>query len=275
VFDLSQIEARMVAWLAGQRDVLDVFARGDDVYVWTASLIGLPSRQAGKMARLALGFQMGAPKLVATAKKDYGLALSLAEAERFVQGFRDASPRIVELWWAADRAARNALAGFKGSGGRPVTVAINQKLSVTASMSRTGRTLMTLKLPSGRRLYYRNAALEPDPTSSIPGRLAITYDGVDPRTKRWTRARAYGGKLIENATQAAARDVIVEAALRIDEKGLGDLVMSAHDELVEEADMDRAEANVALIEQEIVKRPLWGLDLPVACEGGIRVRYGK
>ena len=85
----------------------------------------------------------------------------------------------------------------------------------------------------------------------------------------------YGGKLTENITQAVARDVIVEAALRVDRADLGDLVLSVHDELVFEVDSEQARRVAPLIQQEIDRRPAWALDLPVASEGGIKTRYGK
>src|SRR4029077_4090793 len=132
----------------------------------------------------------------------------------------------------------------------------------------------TLRLPSGRRLYYRNARIQP--SAWLRGEIA--YDGVDQHTKQWTTLRTYGGKLTENITQAVARDVIVEAALRVDRRGLGDLVLSVHDELVFEIDAGDAESSRKLsheIRQEIDRRPAWALDLPVASEGGIKARYGK
>src|SRR4029077_6535040 len=129
----------------------------------------------------------------------------------------------------------------------------------------------TLRLPSGRRLYYRNARIQP--SAWLRGEIA--YDGVDQHTKQWTTLRTYGGKLVENATQAVARDVIVEAALRVDRRGLGDLVLSVHDELVFETNIESSRKFSHEIRQEIDRRPAWALDLPVASEGGIKTRYGK
>ncbi len=268
IFDLSQIEARVVAWLAGQLDVLEVFARGEDVYVYAQNSLGLNSRLAGKVVTLALGFQMGALKFQATAAAA-GLLLTLDQAQAIVDRWRAKNSRIVALWWSADRAAKEALKVFAQTR-KPVSLAINDKLSISVSASRAGLALMTMKLPSGRRLYYRNACLAQGPKGE-----EIVYDGVDPRTKRWTQVRTYGGKLIENATQGTARDVIVEGALRVDDLGLGELVLSAHDELVEEADTALAQGRAALIKAEIERRPAWALDLPVASEGGVRSRYGK
>ena len=113
VYDLSQIEARVVAWLAGQHDVLQTFARGEDVYTLRrGQAIGSTSRQLGKTTVLGLGFQMGAAKFVDTAAKA-GLMLTLDEAQANVSAWRETNPRIVELWWAADREVKDALQAFR------------------------------------------------------------------------------------------------------------------------------------------------------------------
>lgn len=267
VYDLAQIEARVVAWLAGQYDILAVFARGEDVYSYTQERLRLASRQAGKTTVLGLGFQMGAVKFVDTAAKA-GLTLTLEQSQTIVNRWREANPRIVELWWAADRAVKALLQNFKGA---TTTRAINGKLSATVGLARNKRPLLTLMLPSGRRLYYRSARLEP----GLKGRPEIVYDGVDAITKRWGPVRTYGGKLVENLVQATARDVIVEAALRIDRLELGELVLSVHDELLFEVPLGEAESRARAIGIEIDRRPDWAADLPVASEGAATLRYGK
>jgi DNA polymerase bacteriophage-type len=268
VYDLSQIEARVVAWLAGQTDMLDVFARGEDPYVYTAARVGSSSRQFGKVLVLACGFGMGPGRFQETALV-YGITLTARESEEGVKGWRDANTKIVSLWWRTDRVVKEALRTFKGA--KPVTIEINDKLSVMVSASRTGAALLTIRLPNGRRLYYRNARLVPG------GKYGdeIAYDGVDQKTKQWGTLRTYGGKLVENITQATARDVIVEAALRVDRANLGRLVLSVHDELVFEVPKDEAEGKAPLIQAEINHRPPWAFDLPTASEGGVKHRYGK
>ena len=268
IYDLSQIEARVIAWLGGQKDILDVFAKGEDVYVYTQKALGLPSRQVGKIVVLALGFGMGPDKFMDTALT-YGVTFNAPEAETVVKAWRAKNAKIVSFWYACDRAAKQAVASFQRTRS-PVSIKVNDKLAFTVSLSLTGRPLLTMKLPSGRRLYYRNALVEGEGFDAT-----LSYDGVEPLTKRWTRIRTYGGKLAENATQAIARDVIVEAAVKIDDEELGDLVLSAHDELVEEVDTKDAYERGAKIKSLIETRPSWALDLPVACEGGIRPRYGK
>ena len=266
VRDLSQIEARVIAWLAGQADILEVFKRGEDVYVFTQNKLGLPSRQAGKVVVLGLGFGMGPAHFVDYAASN-GVAITPEESEAIVADWRQANARIVAFWYRLDDTAKGLLRDFKGA---TLTRRINDKIWLTVSLARNGSCLLTMLLSSGRRLYYRNARLVPD-----GGRDAILYDGVDPYTKKWGDIRTWGSKLAENATQATARDVIVEAALRVDKQGLGDLVLSVHDELVFEVDGDLAQARGPQIKLEVDRRPAWAPDLPVASEGSILKRYGK
>ena len=268
VYDLSQIEARVVAWLAGQSDILRVFARGEDVYVHAAAKVGSVNRQLGKVLTLACGYQMGPGRFQETAASPaYKLPLTADEAETAVRSWRESNPKIVDFWWAADRTVKELLSAFTG---HTLNAPINDKVSAAVSRARNGHALLTLLLPSGRRLYYRHARLMPGPT-----RPEIVYSGVDPITKRWGDVRTYGGKIVENITQSVARDCIIEAALRIDDLKLGDLVLSVHDELVFEVPVDEAETRSKAIAVEIDRRPGWALDLPVASSGGVTGRYGK
>jgi DNA polymerase bacteriophage-type len=267
VRDLSQIEARMIAWLAGQTDILDVFGRGDDVYVFTQNKFRLPSRQAGKTVVLGLGFGMGSKHFVDYAAAN-GVTISLTESETIVADWRKANAEIVKFWYRLDDVAKGLLNDFSGATlERPV----NTKIALAVSPARNGTCLLTLLLPSGRRLYYRDARLM---QKADDWRPSIVYQGLDEQ-KRWTDVRTWGSKLAENATQAAARDVIVEAALRIDRKGLGDLALSVHDELIFEVDKAAADLNAGLIRAEVDRRPSWASDLPVMSEGTIVERYGK
>ena len=266
VRDLSQIEARVIAWLAGQGDILDVFARGEDVYVYTQKRLGLANRQSGKTVVLGLGFGMGHVKFVDHAAKD-NVIVSLAQSKIIVDEWRAANSQIQSLWWRMGDVALGLLRDFKGA---MIERAVNAKLTLAVSKARNGSCLMTMLLPSGRRLYFRHARLVYDPDR---GRDAIVYDGVDDKHK-WGSIRTWGAKLAQAATQATARDVIIEAGLRVERKGLGDLVLSVHDELLWEVDDDGL-VSADLIQDEIDARPTWAVDLPVASEGGISYRYGK
>lgn len=270
VYDLSQIEARMVAWLAGQRDILAVFAAGEDVYSYTAEELGLPSRQAGKACVLGLGFGLGKGKFVEFAAT-YGLTYSEAEAADIVSRWRERNSRIVQFWWDTDKAIKEAVRAFNVSN-KPVERAINPRLSVTVSRAKNGSPLMTLLLPSGRRLFYRDIAITLDPETQ---REQVSYSGVDQITKKWGRVRSYGGKWVENATQAAARDVVVGMAMQIEAEGLGRLKLSVHDELIVEVPARDAELIEKRIKTIMNTAPSWAPGLPVAAEGHIMSRYGK
>jgi DNA polymerase bacteriophage-type len=255
--DLAQIEARVVAWLAGQQDILDVFASGDDVYVYTANRIGSDSRQLGKVLVLACGFGMGPPKFQATAQ-GYRLALDAEQSEAAVSGWREANANIVQLWWDVDKAARRIAADDMG----PIRVGF-------LSFYRRGKT-MFMVLPSGRELVYRNIALEADNS----GREGITFDGVHQITKQWGRIRTYGGKLVENATQAVARDVMADALLAFEAEGL-ETVLSIHDEALVEAKIPHAQSTLDLMLRLMRTTPAWAAGLPVNAAGWVGSRYKK
>ena len=271
VRDLSQIEARVIAWLAGQRDILDVFERGqEDIYVHVQKQFGLPSRQSGKTVVLGLGFGMG-PRHFVEYAAGMGVTITPAESEEIVREWRLANGRITSFWYRLDDVAKGVLRAWS-SKRASITQQANPYISFTASTARNGTCLLTMLLPSGRRLYYRNARLAYDPDK---GRESIVYEGVDTYKKKWMDVRTWGSKLAENATQAVARDVIIEAGLRVDRQNLGDLVLSVHDELLWEIDESDVVAVEPFIIAEVNARPVWAPDLPIASEGGVLHRYGK
>ena len=253
-FDFSQIEARVLAWLAGQRDILAVFASGDDVYTWAAAQFGSTDRQLGKVLVLALGFGMGAEKLKETARKAYGVTMTPGQAERFKEGWRRANHHIVRFWYDMENAAKRAILsrGFVSAvGGSGV------------AFTCTARTLQ-MRLPSGRVLYYHQPYIASDTG-------AICYMGPEVGN-RWVLQRTWGGKLAENATQAAARDIMSEAMLRaLRREGLVPC-MTVHDELV--YTIDRAATGWSHLEALMLEAPPWAGGLPLAGEHKIMRRYG-
>jgi DNA polymerase len=269
VFDLSQIEARVLAWMAGQKDVLDVFRRGDDVYQWTADHNGFTgNRTAGKVMVLGLGFGMGHVAFVDFAKT-YGMTLSTIEANDIVTQWRDANRMIRKFWWDLDSAAKSVIRAGRNSS--PISWC---GIRVGLGMDQARQDVLLIELPSGRPLWYRNPRLVPDPVK--PQYEAIEFDGVDQYTKQWKSIRTWGSKLAENITQAVARDVIVDAALRVEHFMRDvDLVLSVHDELVWEVDEDFDESHVTNALWQVIETPLWAGGLPVAAEGGLMDRYGK
>jgi DNA polymerase len=258
-FDFSQIEARVLAWLAGQQDVLAVFASGDDVYVWAAAQFGSSDRQLGKVLILALGFGMGAIKLRETARKAYGVVLTAGEAERFKDGWRRSNPHIVRFWHEMETAAREAILR-RGSGW--VAPAGGSGIAFCC----TGKTLQ-MRLPSGRVLYYHRPRIDFETGS-------IVYWGPEVGN-RWVEQRTWGGKLAENATQAAARDVMSEAMLRAWRRVGVVPCMTVHDELVYPIPAAGVLSKALnILRGLMLEAPPWAGGLPLAGEHKIMRRYG-
>jgi DNA polymerase len=189
------------------------------------------------------------------------LLISKEEATIIVSAWRDANSMTRQFWWDLDAAAKNAIR-------YPTTTMTVRGIQIKTTHS-GGRRVLLIKLPSGRCLWYRNPRLEPDATK--PQYDSIVYDGVDQYTKKWTGIRTWGAKLAENITQAVARDIIIEAALRTNLP----LVLSVHDELLFEVPGSGAEVSFAHALKVIETAPAWAPGLPVKAEGAILDRYGK
>ena len=256
--DLSQIEARVIAWLAGQQDVLDVFESGADIYTYDAKAIGSNDRQLGKVQRLGLGFGMGPDKFIVTAK-GYGITLDKRTAVDVVQGWRANNPHIVQFWWDCDAAAR-AIAN-----GDAQVVDVGP-----LRFQRHGNTML-VRLPSGRHLVYRRIRIEFDKDND---RDAIVYDGMNQYTRQWGPCRTYGGKLAENFTQAAARDVMADALVDMEAGGIP-VVLSVHDEAIAEVPAYAADDTLADMLAVLTKARSWTKGLPIAAAGWTGPRYRK
>ena len=252
-FDFSQIEARVLAWLAGQQDILAVFASGADVYRWAAAQFGSADRQLGKVLVLALGFGMGATKLREQAWASYGVRMTAAAAERFKTAWRQSNSRIVQFWYEMDAAAKQAILDR----GRVVAVS-----GSGVALTCTARTLQ-MRLPSGRVLYYHGARLE-------QGSGSLVYWGTEVGG-RWAEQRTWGGKLAENATQACARDIMAEAMLRAWRRSALVPCMSVHDELVYAVS---PAAPRQQLQDLMLEAPPWAGGLPLAGEHKTMHRYG-
>lgn len=268
VGDLAQIEARVLAWLAGHREKLDVFARGEDLYVYAAAKVGSTDRQYGKVQELALGYGMGAGRFQETAAT-YGVILDALQSEAAVNAWRMVNKPIVDLWWACDRAARAVLDDH-----RQVVTIRGGKLHFAMGKGRLAGCLL-VKLPSGRLLVYRNARVRYEDATDTKG--SIVYDGVDQKTRLWGLVRTYGAKLVENIVQAIARDVMFLAMVRIDNATNNRLrpVMTVHDELVCEVPDTHTGWGVDKLQGWMTAPPTWGPDLPLAADVKIMQRYGK
>lgn len=262
--DFSQIEARVIAWLAGQQDILEVFASGKDVYVHTAARIGSSSRQLGKVCVLGLAYGMGPVKFILTAAS-YGLTIDEVFADETVRAWREANSKIVDFWYDLDDAFRAAIQAPPGSkfgvGPRNLTV-------------ERGHKAVFIRLPSGRRLVYRNARLEPNPKSFHRSKTDIVFDGVQQMSHAWGPIRTYGGKLAENVTQAVARDILAYVMLKLDEYGV-DLRLTVHDEIIAVCQLSVAQHTLDLILKEMRTAPPWAPGFPSWAEGWFGERYRK
>jgi DNA polymerase len=256
--DLAQIEARVLAWLAGQEDLLAVFrAPTQDVYRYTAARLGSDDRQLGKVATLGLGYQMGAERFVGAAKT-YDVTLTEEEAAQIVDQWRRDRPMIVRLWWAMQEIAEAIAQGSVGDAAE-----VGRCLLYRRSGS------VRIQLPSGRELIYHEMALV---ESAYAFRSELAFMGPHPLSRKWTQQRTYGGKLVENITQAVARDVLAEGMLELHARG-HHILGSVHDEVLLEA--DGADAEGLLEETLMLLRtpPSWAEGLPVEAEGFVSPRY--
>lgn len=231
VCDFSAIEARVIAWLAGESWVLDVFRSGGDIYCETASkMFGVPVekhgrnaelRQKGKIATLALGYGGGVSALEAMGGKRLGLTEQ--EEKEIVKLWRRLNPYIVKLWKAVEEAAINAIR-------TNTTQYIHRGILVKHQWG-----MLLITLPSGRVICYPRASVGTEYDDGYRGdHDIIEYEGTNQTTKKWEKVRTYGGKLTENIVQSIARDILGVIILRAYERGY-DIVFHIHDEIVVEA----------------------------------------
>lgn len=237
VADFSAIEARVIAWLAGEQWVNEVFATHGKIYEATASqMFGVPVekivkgnpeyelRQKGKVATLALGYQGGVPALISQGALRMGLTEE--ELPGIVSRWRQANPRIKDMWFAMEQTALAVMQTAQPQATHGIIFALEGDLVY-------GQSFLTVKLPSGRKLFYPRPFLNENQF----GKLAIHYYTVGQQSKKWEVASTYGGKLTENIVQAIARDCLAETLRRIDVRGL-QVVFHVHDEVIIDAPMD-------------------------------------
>ena len=251
VADFSAIEARVIAWLAGEKWRQDVFAEGKDIYCASASqMFGVPVekhgvnghlRQKGKIAELALGYGGSVGALKAMGALEMGL--SEDELPALVSAWRQANPKIVQFWWAVDRAVMEAVS-------RRTTT----KTHGIIFSARNGMLFITL--PSGRSLAY----VKPKIGENRFGGDCITYEGVG-GTKKWERIDSYGPKFVENIVQATSRDILCYAMKTL---RCCSIVMHIHDEVVIEA--DRRMSLQAVCDQ-MGRTPPWANGLQLRADG--------
>ena len=228
IADFSAIEARIIAYLSNEKWRIDVFNTHGKIYEASASKMFKVDineitkeselRQKGKIAELALGYQGGVGALVSMGA--YNMNLCESELIEIVKAFRSSNPNIVKLWNNAQKAFIEAVKNKS-------VVHIDKNISFIYEGN-----ILFIKLPSGRRLSYIRPKIDYD---NIFNKYIITYEGVDPTTKKSKRLTTYGGKLVENIVQAIARDVLAQAMMNLRNKGFN-IVMHVHDEIVLEVE---------------------------------------
>lgn len=282
--DFSAIEARVLAWLAGEESVLDIFRTHGKIYEHAAAgIYHVPmaevtkaQRQIGKVAVLALGYGGGVGAFQSMAK-NYNVKVKDAEADEIKGAWREAHPRIVNYWYRIEEAALCALqTGSKaeaGPNGRQVTF-------------KKAGSFLWCKLPSGRCLCYPYPEIRTVTTPWGAEKDALTYMTMtDPARKqkllpddnasgKWQRISTYGGSLAENVTQAVARDLLADAMLRFDAMGAR-VTLHVHDELVIEVPSGKKPGLLKQVEQLMAEAPAWAKGLPLSAEGWRGPRYRK
>lgn len=264
VSDLSNIEGRVLAWLAGEDWKIKAFADfdagiGHDLYKLAyARSFGIEpedvtkdQRQIGKVQELALGYQ-GSVGAFSSMAAIYGVFLPEEEVQTIVQAWRKAHKAVVSLWYDLERAVKDAIR----SPGKRHTV---RDLGIGYKDN-----WLRVKLPSGRYLCYPNAGLNEG---------AIVYDGVNQYTKKWETIETYGGKLVENVVQAVARDVLASGMFRAEEAGY-EVCLHVHDELITETP-DSDDYSVDELSRIMSTNPGWSMGLPLAAAGFETHRYRK
>ena len=286
IVDFSAIEARVIAWMAWCQWRLDVFATHGKIYEASAEqMFNLPAgsvtkkspyRQKGKISELALGYQGGAGALKTMGALEMGLTED--ELEPIKDAWRRANPEIVQFWYACERSAKEAVLGKRSvvlpiagqmvafyEDGRPVK---NSRAWLVFAYE-SG--FLTIQLPSKRKLFYVKPRIEVEDLvreTSAGGKFVVaragslTYEGQDQKTKQWTRLSTYGGKLVENITQAVARDCLAESMLALDDAGYTQLA-TVHDEII----MEMKDGTLKEAEKIMGEAIAWALGLPLRGDG--------
>jgi len=254
VADFSAIEARVLSWLAGEKWRLEVFQSHGKIYEASASQMfhvpideitkGSPLRQKGKISELACGYGGGVGALKSMGALEMGVEEN--ELQGLIDNWRRANPHIVNFWWEVDKMAIKA-----------VKERTRTRTHGIIFTYKSGMLFVTL--PSGRDLVY----VKPKLMLNKFGREGLTYEGIG-TTKKWERIETYGPKIVENIVQAASRDLLAEAMLRLDKAGFA-IVAHVHDEVICEVPM--GESSVEEVCSIMSESPKWSEGLPLDADG--------
>lgn len=273
VGDYNAIEARVLAWLAGQTDLVHAFATGANVYGQMAARIyggeasdypkGSDEREVGKVVVLGAGYGMGHKKHRTQLAEQTGIKISAEEAKRNIDVYRAVNKRIKQYWWALENAAFDAVTTPGG--------VFTAGVGATVRYTQRGSYLWCV-LPSGRALAYRNPRIVPRETPWGETRMSVQIMGTDSYTRKWVPIHLYGGLLTENVVQAVSRDILAAAMVRLEVKGYP-VVLSVHDEIV--CDVPASHGALDDFLKLMERRPKWAATCPVAVEAWEGERYKK
>ena len=258
--DSAQIEARVLAWLAGQDDLVQAFKDKQDVYkLMAAKIYGIPTeavttgsgsqRQVGKTVVLGAGYGVGHIKLQAFLKTQAGVTVSLDEAKRIIDAYRSTSFKIADFWKRAGDALQALMQG------QTMSVDVLGLVKVIPGKG--------LLLPSGLFIQYPNLRKV---TNAETGKFELVY------TSKGLPVRIYGGKVVENICQAVARQVVAEQMLRVAKRYK--VVLTVHDAVAIIAKKEEAAEAQAYLEECMNWNPKWAVGLPLSCESGLGASYG-
>lgn len=271
--DFSAIEARVIAWLAGEEWVLDVFRTHGKIYEACASqMFGVPIekikkgnteyelRQKGKVATLALGYQGSTGALINMGALEMGIPEE--ELPDIVQRWRASNKRIQDLWYSMENAAVDTVKTGRTNAVRGLLLRIEGNRE---------RYFLTIQLPSGRKLFYA----QPKLGQNRFGRESLQYLGMNQATKKWEAIETYGGKLVENCVQAVARDCLAENIGKLEASGCP-VVFHVHDEVIIEKEISGpAEKELERV-CGIMSQPIpWAPGLPLNADGWVGDYYTK
>lgn len=255
--DYSAIEARVLAWMAGQDDLVETFAKGGDVYIkMAAAIYNVPEekvapeqRQVGKMAILGCGYGMGG-KRFAEQCAAMGIAVDVEEAKRIVSIYRQENDQIASYWQRLEA----------------------EFLSLTEAALDQGESIVRLALPSGRSLTYRNPRIVQRETPWGTSQDTVEIDTLNSVTRQWVSQKVWGGLLVENVVQATARDLMAGAMMRLEQSGYP-VIMSVHDEII--CEVPDGYGSLDEMVRVMTEVPVWAKGCPVAAEGKEGPRYRK
>lgn len=280
--DYNAIEARVEMWLADEQSALAAYRRGDSPYVDLArSIYNDPAitkkthpkeYDLGKRAFLGFGYGMGAAKFKLTCKVQAGIDITDEFAELAKNVYREKYGAVVRMWYATEQSALNAVRNphtvYQACGGK-----------VTFSMTKDRRFLVC-RVPSGRNLWYWKPSVRQGKTPWGEVKDELCFQGEDPKTHQWVALKTYGGAIVENITQAIARDIMAGGMLRCEAAGFP-ILLTVHDELLAEINKDPVIPNAqgVLALDAFIKlmcdTEQWARGCPVAAEGWVGHRYRK